>query len=98
MTAKPAFPTNPFEPWPYMPVDQTAGSDFQHLRRAAVLAADGLMLSDVRPSPTAPRAQRTAAAVEEALLYLLEMGLIDVDEERLTAYLETPHPFCREGR
>lgn len=98
MTDKPAYPTSPFDPWPYIPVDQSAGSDYQQIRRAAVFAADGLMLSDAGPDRNAPRAQQFAAAVEEALLYLLEMGLVDIDEGRLAAFLDTPHPPHREGR
>jgi hypothetical protein len=99
MTGKPPYPANnPFAPWPWIPVDQTAGSDFQHLRRAAATAVDDFLLNGDAPSPTAPRIEQMRAAVAEALLYLLEMGLIDIDEQKLTEYIGTPHPLGREGR
>jgi len=96
---KPPFPLNdPFAPWPRIPVDQTPGGDFDRMRQAAAFAADGLMLSDAGPDHNAPRAQQFAAAVEEALLYLLEMGVIDIDKPRLDVFLNEPHPPYREGR
>lgn len=98
MTEKPPFPTDLSTPWPRIPVDQTNNSDFQQIRRAATLAADGLMLGDHGPARDAPRVHHTAAAVQEALLYLLELGLIDIDTERLSAFMTQPHPMFREGR
>ncbi len=97
-TAKPPFPTDPWSPWPRIPVDEISGSDFDEICRAATFAADGLMLSPAVISSSATQADRTAAAVREALLYLLEMGLVDIDTERLETFLNTPHPLHREGR
>lgn len=83
---KPPLPARMFDPWPRLEVDTTSGSDFYRLNRIAGHAATGWALG-----PAGAYAQnRTLAevvdgAVREALLHLLELGLIDIDHERMHA-------------
>lgn len=86
MTDKLALPTRMFDPWPRMPVDTSDGSNFHRLNRIAGNAATGWALS---PHGTYAQnltlAETIDGAVREALLHLLELGLIDVDAERMNA-------------
>lgn len=98
LTSKPSYPADPFAPWPRIPVDRRDGGDFHRIQRAAAFAAVGLMCSPEAPPMAAPRITVVNAAVEEALLYLLELGLIDIDAGRLEEFSGKPHPPYREGR
>lgn len=83
---KPPLPARTFDPWPRIPVDTSEGSDFHRLNRIAGHAATGWALG-----PDGAYAQnRTLAdivdnAVREALLHVLELGLIDIDAARMHA-------------
>jgi hypothetical protein len=83
---KPPLPTRTFDPWTRIPVDTSEGNDFHRLNRIAGHAATGWALG-----PDGAYAQnRTLAdivdnAVREALLHLLELGLIDIDSQRMHA-------------
>jgi hypothetical protein len=103
MPEKPPLPERLFDPWERIPVDQEA-SPFKEIRSLAVSAADDWLLGDDGPykQPGMTGAQMTWRIVEEALLHLLELGLIDIDAERIaaakgwplsrTAFLPTSRP------
>ncbi len=83
---KPPLPARMPDPWPRVDVDTTEGSDFHRLNRIAGHAATGWALGP----EGAYAQQRTLAdivdnAVREALLHILELGLIDIDSERMHA-------------
>ncbi|MFF0009631.1 hypothetical protein ACFYQT_40255 [Streptomyces tibetensis] len=83
---KPPLPACMFDPWPRIPVTTGEGSDFHRLNRIAGNAATGWALGP----DGAYAQQRTLAdtvdnAVREALLHLLELGLIDIDADRMHA-------------
>lgn len=94
--SKPSLP-EPFGTWPRIPVNQAEGGDFDRIHRAATSAATGLFVSGTMQLPLTPYEIATAA-MKEGLLYLLEMGLIDIDSERLDEMWFRPHPPYREGR
>lgn len=83
---KPPLPARMFDPWPRIPVDTSPDSDFHRLNRIAGHAATGWALG-----PDGAYAQGRALAdvvdnaVREALLHLLELGLIDIDSDRMHA-------------
>lgn len=83
---KPPLPKRILDPWPRIPVDTSKDSDFHRLNRIAGHAATRWALG-----PDGAYAQsRTLAdivdnAVREALLHLLELGLIDIDATRMHA-------------
>lgn len=101
-STKPAFPDGwvaPTSAWPRIPVDQSDGSAYQRVAREAGFAATGLLVSPDGPlRPGVAPVVIADAAIGEALLYLLEFGLIDIDEARLDEFLGRPHPPYREGR
>jgi hypothetical protein len=81
---KPPLPDRILDPWPRIPVDTSEGSDFHRLNRIAGHAATGWALGP----DGAYAQQRTLAdivdnSVREALLHLLELGLIDIDAARM---------------
>lgn len=81
---KPPLPDRILDPWPRIPVDTSEGSDFHRLNRIAGHAATGWALGP----DGAYAQQRTLAdivdnSVREALLHLLELGLIDIDATRM---------------
>lgn len=86
MTDKPPLPARMFDPWPRIPVDTNEGSDFHRLNRIAGNAATGWALG-----PQGAYAQHLTlaevvdGAVREALLHVLELGLIDIDSARMHA-------------
>jgi hypothetical protein len=84
--SKPAIPDGPLDPIPSISVDTSEGSPFAEVLRTATRAADNWMFSDEGPykrKQTAARA--THGQITEALLHLLELGLIDIDVERLNS-------------
>jgi hypothetical protein len=92
VTVKPPLPATPFDDWPRIPVDETDGSPFREIHRLAVLAADDWTFGPDGPykQPGMTMAQITRGHVREALLHLLELGLIDIDEDRLNAASSFP--------
>jgi hypothetical protein len=79
------------DPWPRIPVDTGPDTDFHHIDRIAGHAATHWVLG---PAGTYAQnltlATTVDGAVREALLHLLELGLIDIDTERLNAALGWP--------
>ena len=92
MTTKPPLPTDRIADWPRTAVDTADQSDFAAINRIAGFAAHSWACN----SPDGPLAkpmplmQAVDGAVREALLHLLELGLIDIDAERLHAALSYP--------
>lgn len=83
---KPPLPERTFDSWTRINVDTSEGGDFHCLNRIAGHAATGWALGP----EGAYAANRTMAdivdnAVREALLHILELGLIDIDSERMHA-------------
>lgn len=87
MAEKPPLPTGMFDDWPRIEVDQSEGSPFQDVLRHGGFAADDWTFSDDGPykHPDMTKAAATRYQIREALLHLLELGLIDIDVERLVA-------------
>lgn len=84
---KPPLPAGMFDPFPLIDVDTSDGSPFARILRLATGAARGWTFSADGPykSPGQTGAQVTHMEITEVLLYLLELGLIDIDVERLEA-------------
>lgn len=83
MPDKPPLPTKWGEQFTLMEVDESEGGTFSGLLRVATLAADKWALGPGALAMT--RSEETRGTVREALLYLLELGVIDIDEERFAA-------------
>jgi hypothetical protein len=96
MTAKPPLPTGLFDPWPRIPIDTTRSTDAERIIGLAYGAATDWALgpNGVYKQPGLPLAGIIHQAVEEALLHLLELGLIDIDTDRMHAAKGLP---CRRG-
>jgi hypothetical protein len=74
------------DPWIRIPVDTSPDSDFHRLNRIAGYAATSWVLSpDGAYAPGRTLADIVDNAVREALLHLLELGLIDIDSTRMHA-------------
>jgi len=86
---KPPVPAHTFGDWPRIPVDTSEGSRHYELTSIGRRVATEWVLGPAGPyhNPTQTMAQTIRGAVGEALLHLLELGLIDVD----TARLESAH-------
>lgn len=86
MNDKPPVPATMFDPWPRIPVDTTDSSPFDRILRLGGYAADEWTLG-----PDGPFKHRLTPAttmrgqLREALLHLLELGLIDIDTDRIDA-------------
>lgn len=86
MPEKPPLPTDMFDPFPRTPFDTSTGSSFADVLRIGTVAANGWMLSDEGPLKVEmPLAGIVGGAVREALLHLMELGFIDIDEDRMRA-------------
>ena len=87
MTTKPPLSANPADEWTRIPVDQTDGSPFSEILRIATFATDDWTFGDRGPysNPSLTGAQITRHQIAEGMLHLLELGLIDIDVERLNA-------------
>ncbi|MER6844802.1 hypothetical protein [Streptomyces platensis] len=86
MPEKPPLPVGMFAPFTRVSVDTSPGSAFADARRIGTRAATGWALGSEGPYKTEmPLADVVDGAVREALLHLLELGFIDIDEERMRA-------------
>lgn len=85
-TQKPPIPEG-FDPvFPRIPVDESDGSPFLDILQIGMFAADHWTFGPEGPYSTPqPGADATRGQIREALLHLLEIGLIDIDVERLNA-------------
>lgn len=84
---KPPIPARMFDDWPRIPVDTSRDSVFTRVERIAQGAAAGRVLGPEGPykRPDQSLAEIVHGAVREGLLHLAELGLIDIDAERLDA-------------
>lgn len=89
---KPPVPTQPGDPWPRLSIDDSEGSPFEYILRAALYAVDAWNSGPdgARSHPEMTPGQRTEGEVREALLHLLELGVIDIDVDRLRAATSLP--------
>ncbi|MFK8851185.1 hypothetical protein [Streptomyces sp. Ac-502] len=86
MTDKPALPKGPFDPFLRTRVDTSTGSAFADAHRIATRAATCWLLSPEGPyKKPMTMANIVDSAVHEALLHLLELGFVDIDEARMRA-------------
>ena len=86
MTDKPPVPATMFDPWPRIPVDASDTSPFDRILRLATFAADEWTLGPNGPfRHPAPPATICRNQIREGLLHLLELGLIDIDTDRIDA-------------
>jgi len=85
--AKPPVPARTFDDWPRIDVDTARGGPYHHVERLAVSAANHWALGPDGPfkQPGQSLAEIVRGAVHEGLLHLAELGLIDVDTDRLNA-------------
>ena len=83
---KPQLPARILDPWPRIPINTSEGSDFHHLNRIAGHAATGWALGpNGAYAQSLTLAEVVDGAVREALLHLMELGLIDIDSHRMHA-------------
>ncbi|MEV7805040.1 hypothetical protein AB0O28_19025 [Microbispora sp. NPDC088329] len=82
---KPPLPQRFGEPFPRITVDESDGSPFDRILRIGVFAADSWALGPDGPirNPHQTKADICRGQVREALLHLLELGLVDIDVDRL---------------
>jgi hypothetical protein len=82
---KPPIPAEWDQPFPRITVDESAEGAFDQVMHIAVSAADGWYLRGITEGRLNDMSHSEIAQgqVREALLHLLELGLIDIDEERL---------------
>lgn len=90
MTGKPPVPARMLDPWPRIDVD-TTDRDFEVIARNAVSSATGWVLGPDGPyKKSQTMVEIIDHAVREGLLHLFELGLIDIDTERLHACKGVP--------
>lgn len=86
MTDEPPLPARMFDQWPRVEVDTSDDSNFHRLNRIAGNAATGWALGpDGAYAQSLTLAEVVDGAVREALLHILELGLIDIDSDRMHA-------------
>ncbi|MDX3672764.1 hypothetical protein [Streptomyces europaeiscabiei] len=82
--AKPPVPAAMFLDWPRIPVDTSEDSPYTRIHRIANRAAGDWILGDEGPyKQEMALAHIVRGAVGEALVHLLELGLIDIDTARI---------------
>ncbi|MFC8447602.1 DUF6085 family protein [Kitasatospora sp. NPDC057223] len=84
-SSKPPIPSGlPFD-WPRIPIDDTDGTDAWQIIRIATRAGDQWALGEHGSyrQPGMSLSEITGGVIREALLHLLELGLIDIDGERM---------------
>lgn len=91
MPDKPPLPNTFADPYPRIPIDESEGGAFSRILRLATFAAEAWALGPDGPTKQPmTAAQATRGEVREALLYLLELGFIDIDEQRFNTVKSYP--------
>jgi hypothetical protein len=86
MTDKPLVPATMFDPWPRIPIDTSEPSPFDRILRLASFAADEWTIGPNGPyQHSMTPAEICRGQIREGLLHLLELGLIDIDTDRIDA-------------
>ncbi|GAA4221471.1 hypothetical protein FHR32_005101 [Streptosporangium album] len=85
MSHKPTLPTRMHDPFPRIDIDE-AGA-FAEVLSLAIAAANRWTFGPDGPyrQPGQTMADIARGQIREALLHLLELGFVDVDEERMKA-------------
>ena len=94
MTDKPPVPAGAGHGWPVTPLDET-DPDYQQLIRIAASAAYTWTLTPANRSWTMSRAGVARGQIAEGVALLLELGVIDIDRERLAAWAVAGMPMNR---
>ncbi|MGR3875742.1 hypothetical protein ACUXZZ_45235 (plasmid) [Streptomyces graminifolii] len=86
-TPKPPLPARTFDDWPRIPVDTDRGSPFYRVDNLAERAANFWVTGPDGPykQPGMTLHEIVSGAIHEGLLHLVELGLVDIDVERLNA-------------
>jgi len=84
-TPKPPLPSRTFDDWPRIPVDTRRLSPFRRVENIAERAASSWVTGPDGPykDPGMTLHEIVSGAVHEGLLHLVELGLIDIDLDRL---------------
>lgn len=94
---KPPIPGHD-EEWQRIPIDEGNDGAFAQVLRIGVFAADQWTFGPDGPYSKPRTAADTARGqIREALLHLLELGLVDIDVERLNAVEWFPPSREREA-
>ena len=94
MTDKPPVPAVTGPGWPVTPLDET-DPDYQQLIRIAASAAHTWTLTPANRSWAMSRAGVARGQIAEGLALLLELGVIDIDRDRLAAWTAAGIPMNR---
>lgn len=86
VTRKPPLPEEPWGDFTRVVIDETS-SEVEQILRLAMFAADDYVYTD---PPGLTDADIRANGVREAILHLLELGLIDIDTKRVGADVAWP--------
>jgi hypothetical protein len=86
-TPKPPVPAAKFQDWPRIPVDTAEGSEHYQLTTIGRRVAHEWVMGPDGPYNNAEQTmtQTVRGLVGVTLLHLMELGLIDVDTERMAA-------------
>lgn len=93
---KPPVPEASGPDWPRIPLDES-DPGYRQILRAATFAADMWALGP-DAQRVATRADVTRGQIAEGLALLLELGVIDIDRERLAAWTKAGIPMNRPLR
>ncbi|MEW2302036.1 hypothetical protein AB0958_19020 [Streptomyces sp. NPDC006655] len=86
-TPKPPLPARTFDDWPRIDVDTSRGTPFHRIDNIAERAAAAWVTGPDGPykRPGMTMHEIVSGALREGLLHLAELGLIDIDTDRLDA-------------
>lgn len=92
MTEKPPLPAAYDVVFPRVTVDESDDSSFRTVLQLGMFAADMWTMGPDGPCQHTGQSPAAIARgeVREALLHLVELGLIDIDEDRLAAHQSWP--------
>lgn len=86
-TPKPPLPARMFDDWPRIDIDTRRGSPFYRIDNLAEHAAGAWVTGPEGPykQPGMTMHEIVSGAIHEGLMHLAELGLIDIDHDRLEA-------------
>lgn len=100
MTLKPPIPVALTADPERMPLDESEGGAFQRVLSIAVWSAESWFHGPDGPyaCPEMTGSERTRGVLHEGLAHLLELGIIDIDAERLAGFERAGVPIGRVPR